>query len=191
MQEEIRCNRRVKNYLTQASLPVNQSNCSQFNWGDNFYYAYSLLLISATIDWPKTHLEIRLIELLFFFVVPSLLLMITRQKWPALALNLKINLLMSVIFLPIILGVVALTETQTPNWKHNLRSHWALLWNIGLFVFGVALFALCYVFGTKLKRMGSGPAKKRVSLLWAITTMLLAYGLMIWVFLCIHLVKNF
>ncbi len=190
MQDEVRCSRRTKNYLTQAGLPVNQTNCSQFNRGDNFVYLFSLLLYSAMVDWPRACLEIRLIEVFSFAVILCLLWALARQRWPAMALNLKVNLIMFAVFLPLVIVVVFITGAKMVAPNMHLHSYLASL-NSGLFAFGFVLVALCYGFAKKLRGMSSGPAKKEAFQTLAVLTTLLTYGAVAWVVFCIRFAGNF
>jgi hypothetical protein len=189
--EEVKTVKRVRNYLTQNGLPVTQSNCSQFSWGDNFFYLNALLLLPVMVDLPKDSLGIHITELVSFFAVPGLLWLITRHTWPGFALNMRINLTLSAIFLPIILIIAALQEVNSHASHQNLPGHLSQPHLTHLFVpdllgFGVAEFAIFYIFNKKVSMSNPGPSKKRTTWFWAIATVLLAYGATAWVILCIY-----
>lgn len=110
MQEEVKCSRRTRNYLKQAGLIVSQKNCVLFNRGDTCVGVLSLLLYSAMTDFPRVSLKIRVIEVLSFVIALCLLWTATKQKWPAMALNFRINFILFAVFIPIILAVVFISE---------------------------------------------------------------------------------
>ena len=164
MQNEVRASRRVRNYLVQAGLPVTSRNCSHFKWGEIFFYVNLILLFPALTGWSKTSLVIQMAELLTFFLIPILLWGMTREEWPAFALNLRVNLLLFAMYLPIIAVIIALRTkkertTQEVVMPHPAaagftsgllsQSHLTHLFVLGLVCFCIGQFILWY---TLLKR---------------------------------------